>query len=259
MKTSYSFLCGYSYAWIAGYKPETFDKINQVLISAEQDPESDFAKKLIIRNRPLADQIIDSYGKLGFLFLSRDCIRRVNGPHPLAHVYVSYYLYNFIYDCKAFLDAVATMLNDLYSVGESGGGIDFKHRQFKEKLSKKLIVKAPELDRSIKQNENWFDTVVDWRDKLIHRFSTPVSPAVSSNHWPSKEELGNWSLTPCKMLVEPHPYREPDFKTLEKKYGKVFLEIEPFCEDWIKKACVFYDHVCEAVLKECGKEETSSY
>jgi len=245
MNADYSYLCGYSYAWRIGYKPEAFERLEKALVIVEQDPDSEFAKKLIVRDRALAEQIMDSYGKLGFLFLSRDYIRQVNGKHPLAHIYVSYHLYNFIYDCKAFLDAVAVMLNDFYLVGKTRGYIDFKHELFRGEI----IEKEPKIEKIIRKHEDWFVTVSNWRDKLIHRFSTTIAPFTSSNHWPTEEELDQGSLQPCMMLVEPRPLLRPHLKELEKKYGKriMFREIDPFCKEWIDNACDFYDQVCNAI------------
>ena len=249
MGVEYSFLCGYSYAWQAGYKPKAFTRLEKFLLSEKPDSESDFAKKLIIKDRVLVQQIHDSYGKLGFLFLSRDYIRKVNGKHPLAHIYVSYHLYNFIYDSKAFLDALAVMLNDFYSIGEAKGvWIDLKHKPFREKV----IKKEARLEKIMRRYENWFSIVANWRNKLIHRFSTTIAPFMSTDHGLheiTKEELDQSSRLPCMMLVEPRPLLTGGLKELEKKYGKgnTFREIDPFCEEWIHKACDLYDQTCSAI------------
>jgi hypothetical protein len=248
MSTEYSSLCGYSYAWQAGYKPKAFARLEKLLLSENPDPEF-FAKKLIIKNPVLVEQIRDSYGKLGFLFLARDYIRKVNGKHPLAHIYVSYHLYNFIYDCKAFLDALAVMLNDFYSTGETEGPqIDLNRKPFREKV----IKKEPKLEKIIRKYENWFSIVADWRKSLIHRFSTIVLPYISTDHRlreTTKEEVDQGSLLPCMMLVEPRPLLPGVFQELEKKYGKgnTFREIDPFCEEWINKTCDLYDQASSAI------------
>jgi len=244
MNTEFSALCGYSYAWQVGYKPEAFERLEKILFIVEDDPDSDFAKKLIVKDRTLVEQIQDSYGKLGFLFLSREYIRKINGKHPLAYIYVSYHLYNFIYDCKAFLDAVAVMLKDFYSIGKIKGDIDFKWKPFRDEI----IKKEPKLKKIIRKHQDWFITVAKWRDDLIHRFSTSIAPFVSADHWGTKEELDKWSLLPCMMLVEPRPLLS-GYLELDKKYGKgkIFREIDPFCEEWIEKACHLYNQVCDVI------------
>jgi hypothetical protein len=246
MSVEYSFLCGYSYAWQAGYKPKAFTRLEKLLFSEKPDHNSDFAKELIVKDRVLVRQIGDSYGKLGFLFLSRDYIRKVNGKHPLAHIYVSYHLYNFIYDCKAFLDALAVMLNDSCSIGETiGVRIDLKRKPFREKI----IQREAKLEKVIRKHEDWFGVVAAWRDDLIHRFSTTIAPFLSLDHRPSEQELNQTGYQPCMMLMEPRPLFGEYVKELEKKYGKgnIMREIDPFCEEWIDKACDLYDQACSAI------------
>lgn len=248
MSSEYSFLCGYSYAWQAGYKPKAFTRLEKLLVQEKTDADSSFAKELVIKNRTLTEQLQDSYGKLGFLFLSRDYIRKVNGKHPLDHIYVSYHLYNFMYDCKAFLDALAVMLNDFYSIAEKRRGkIDLKLETFRNKL----IEKDASLTKVIKKYESWFSTVAIWRDNLIHRFSTNISPVIFTDHplnEVTKEELDNCH-TPCMMLQEPKPLLTGGIRELEKKYGKgkIFREIDPFCQEWINNACDLYDQICNAI------------
>lgn len=243
MSAEFSPLCGYSYAWRVGYKPQAFERLEKMLIIEKSDPDS--AETHIFTDIDLIEQIIDSYGKLGFLFLSRDCIIEVNGKVPASHVLVHYYLYNFIYDCKAYLDSVAIMLNDFYSIGKRGGSIDLKLSSFRDEV----IHKAPKLKKIIKKHENWFDTVASWRRDLIHRFSSPIGFELS--YVPSREEMEEFikKNQPCVMFVEPQPYFSANYPELNKKYGKAFRKIEPFCEEWIAKACEFYDQVCDVIAE----------
>lgn len=237
----FSFLCGYSYAWRVGYKPTAFNGLEKVLI-IKSDGSIDISK-----NPGLIEQIMDSYGKLGFLFLSRDYIRTVNGKIRGSHVYVYYHLYNFIYDCKSYLDSVAVMLNDFYSIGKTGGDVDFKHSSFRCKV----IQKEPKLEKIIKKYEDWFVTVAYWRDNLIHRFSSPIGWSRNDISLPSQEDLNKIleENPPVKMLVEPQPLLSANFAELKKKYGEAFREIDPFCKEWIDKACDFYDQVCNIILE----------
>lgn len=245
MSAEFSFLCGYSYTWKAGYKPKAFEKLEKMLINEEADPQS-FAKKIIYerqKDRKLVQQLIDSYGKLGFLFLSKDYIEKINGKVPLSHMFVTYHLFNFIYDSKAFLDSVAVMLNDFYTIGKTDRHIDFKESSFRDAVVKK----EPKLQRIIKEYESWFVTVASWRRDLIHRFSTIIAPFTSVESWPTEEELHRFALARCVMPMEPRPYLSPNFTKLKKKYGKEVREIEPFCEEWIDRARDLYDQVCNVV------------
>lgn len=241
------FLCGYSYAWKVGYIPRAFEKLGRILIRDIGTQE------LAIKDRRLVQQIIDSYGKLGFLFLSRDYILQVNGKVPLSHIYVTYHLYNFIYDCKAFLDSVAIMLNDFYQIGAVGGNIDFKKSSFRNTIAER----ETKLHGIMEKHKKWFVKVVAWRDALIHKFSTIIAPSYApSDRWPTDEELTIFMKRnpPCVMPMEPSPYLTLNSAKL-KKYGRVVREIESFCQEWIDKACDLYDRVCD-VISESWTDRT---
>jgi len=246
LNTEPSLLCGYSYTyWKVGYKPQAFEKLERVLIFTKKpNPES-----IVVVVNPkyydLVEQIIDSFGKLGFLFLSRDEINKVNGKIRGSHLYVYYHLYNFIYDCKAYLDAVAVMLNDFYKIGRTKGDIDFQHGDFRDAV----IRKAPKLKKIIKQNIKWFDEVVKWRTALIHKFSAPLG--TPQGKMLTKEEFDTLIEIPVNMmLVEPQPFLSANFPELIKKHGTAFRDIDPFCEEWISIACDFYNSVCNVIADD---------
>jgi len=223
------------------FKPQVFEKLEEMLIKVESSSER--ATHISFKNIDLVEQIIDSYGKLGFLFYSRDRIREVNGKVTASHVFVHYYLTNFIYDCKAYLDSVAVMLNDFYKIGKSGGEIDFYFNSFRNIV----IEKEPELTDIIQELESWFIKVYNWRRDLIHKYTSPVGWHFTKV--PSAEEMDELlkKNPPCLMLIEPQPYFSANYPELNKKYGTAFLEIDPFCQEWITNACHFYNRVCEVI------------
>lgn len=245
--TGFSPLCAYSYAWRAGYKPQAFDRLEPILIVENTDPRSEFTH--VYTDIDLIEQIIDSFGKLGFLFYSRDRIQELNGKVRASHVYVHFYLYNFIYDSKAYLDSIAVMLNDFYQIGERGGKIDFKYGLFRNKV----IENEPRLTDIINELEPWFIKVYNWRRDLIHRFSSPVGWHLIEV--PTQEEMDEYleRSPPNLMLVEPQPYFSANFPELNKKYGTSFQEIDPFCEEWISNACNFYEHVCDVIANALAR------
>ena len=247
----YSFLCGQSYAWQVGYKPKTFDDLEKKLIIKDTSKEADIPM-FKFTNPVLVGQIQDCYQKLGFLFFSRDAIRSINGIHENQHVLLPYYLYNFIFDGKAFLDAVAVLLNDFYIIGKIGGEIDFKFGSFRDEV----IKREPKLKKYCTEKIKWFDDVISWRESLIHKFSTLISPYVESarpfSEWPTSEDLDMLARTPCKMLREPRPIYvgARDLDELRKKYGTPYMEIDPFCTEWINNSCELFDNVCLAILEK---------
>lgn len=242
--TEPSLLCGYSYAyWRTGYKPQVFDEFEKILIIHDR------LKPHFVEPNPkhydLVEQIIDSFGKLGYLFLSKDRIKEVNGKINQGHLYVYYYTYNFIYDCKSFLDSIAVILNSYYELGKNEGDIDLKKGKFRDEVCNK----QPKLRNTMKQYQKWFDNVVKWRDSLIHKFSVPIGTPIT--YVPSHEELNEMQEIPyCKMLIEPQPFLSANFPELEKRYGTAFIDIEDFCEEWITNACNFYNKVCDVIADD---------
>jgi hypothetical protein len=247
MPEKFSILCGYSYAWKAGYVPTAFESLERVAVAQRESPDSD-VPELVVKDRKLVEHVIDSYGKLGFLFLSRDCISDVNGKVPLSHMYVSYHLYNFVYDCKAFLDAVAVMLNDIYSIGRDGGDIDLKHCSFRADIMKA----EPRLATTINRHKQWFLTVACWRDHLIHRGSTIVAPFRDSLYLATQADLNELiaKKPKCRMLMEPVPYLSPDMQRLKRKYGAATRDVDTFCAEWMQNACDLYSEVCDVIAEK---------
>ncbi len=241
--TEPSLLCGYSYAcWRVGYKPQAFQKLESILIISDKPNPESIIVSVNQKYYTLVEQIIDSFGKLGFLFLSRDEIRKVNGKIRGSHLYVYYHLYNFIYDCKAYLDAVAVMLNDFYHIEEKKGRIDLQ-KGFKDKV----VDKDPKYEKIMKQYTKWFDEVTKWRNALIHKFSVPIG--TPQGRMLTKEELDSLIEIPFNMmLVEPQPFLSIDFPDLIKKHGTAFRDIDSFCEEWISNACDFYEHTCNIIF-----------
>lgn len=241
MTSKYVYFCGSSYAWHEGYLPRAFHDLDNILVGkSEEDP-----KTLMIDNKQLVDQIQDSYNKLGFIFLARKYIKEINGKSSLQHTLIPFHLSNFTYDCKAFLDAVAVLLNDVYSLGRNGGQIDFRHGRFIDAINKA----EPKLVTSLGTYDKWIQDVINWRDCLIHKFSTTIAPYIEMDRWPTDEELTALSRERCMMPMEPIPSLSGNYSKLRKKYGKSHQEIEPFCDRWIKNACNFYDEVCIALLQ----------
>lgn len=243
-------LFGYSRAPKYNYIPPSFKKLNTQLgnIKAEGQRRAHF--KLSYKKRDLAQQIIDCYGKIGFLFIAKDYIQQENSLRNYTHE-PHYHLYNFIYDTKAFLDAVSVLLNDHYSLGRSGGHIDLKHYRFRQEI----IEEEPLLMNILKKKEKWILDVVKWRESVIHKLSIPLGYSLDHE---SAEKMSPQNDRPALMMPnEPIPYLISDYSEIIKKYGSVWQPIEPFCDLWIKNACELFDTVCETISSSLLKRASA--
>ena len=94
-------------------------------------------------------------------------------------------MFNFIYDTKAFLDAIAVTINDAYKIGLRSGEIDLKLKNFVDKVVK---IK-PSLGNALRKHQSWIKEVTQWRDALVHKYSTPVAPYGEGLRDPTLEDL----------------------------------------------------------------------
>jgi len=228
-----------SYAGQSGYIISQIDTLEKYLIEEKEN-------RILIKNGPLFSQINDMLVKIGFLLFSKDAISKIDYKDPLCQPYYSYYLSNFIYDCKAFLDSVAVTLNDFYKMGFSKGDIDLQKGNFLDRLADDSTL----LSTEIKKQSPWISEVVKWRDDIIHRFSIVVAPYKEKAGPPTKEDDPN--DIPMMMLVEPRPLHQMfnSTKTLRETHGKIMMEIIPFCDKWINQSKTLFEKTCDSIIKD---------
>jgi len=106
------------------------------------------------------EYLSDAIEKLGFLYFARDKMKN-NEDIPTS----KYYIYNFIFDCKALLDTIAGLINHHYELRKRKGGIDLN----KPRFVKALYTKNPLLSKDIENFGEWIKWINRWRLDLIHR------------------------------------------------------------------------------------------
>lgn len=167
------------------------------------------------------DYMSDALEKLGFLYFSGDRIKKhFNNLHAC-----KYYIYNSVFDCKAFLDTVAGLLNHHYKLGKRKASIDLCKSQFLEALSRKDEI----LSRKIGNLNMWLSKLDDWRNELIHRHGTPLFP-VGKN----------------QFLMPLEPRRLSEVMLLQGP----FVDPIEFCEDNIMCAHRVLEIVFEHILND---------
>jgi len=131
-------VCHQSYLWKIGVEVKNLAEIVQQVNEMRKKRGADFTKtddgKIRHTKEYLyLDYISDALEKLGFLYFSRDEMKK----HFKNLHACKYYVYNSIFDCKAFLDTVAGLLNHHYEFRKKRTRIDLNHHQFLKDLSKK--------------------------------------------------------------------------------------------------------------------------
>lgn len=223
-----------SYLNTIGYAPSSLDKISQLIA-----PTDDRGTGVIL-SRILTDDLLNMSMKLGFTWQARDFIFKIASDNNPDVILANFYLSNFIYDAKAFLDSVAISLNDFYKLGFKDGDIDLVKGTFVNMLEKK----SPILSQYIRKNTKWISDVVDWRMKIIHRFSILVA-----NYSTMYDQKG--IKMPLRMPTEPISF----FAMSEyiHNQGKS-ISVISFIDKWLNSAKELFESTCEDLAEFIVKE-----
>lgn len=183
-------------------------------------------------------KVLNVFNKLGFMFLSTNKIKELNGGIPTnTQVFIQYELNNFIFYTKSTLDSIAIILNAAYQLGFSKGDIDLKRINFTEVLFQKKSNSS--VAGLIDSKRKWINEVVKWRDEMNHRTFNFVAqtsdPQVTNDH--------SYRMVRDPLNIMDHKNNQ----FVSKKYGgNSMQEILPFCESWMSN--------CKALVEELGKE-----
>lgn len=178
--------------------------------------------------------ISDSLEKLGFLYFARDQIKNIENSRPrwepISVISVKYHIYNFIFDCKAFLDALGSLLNYHFNLGLSKGDIDFNKSKFRQILASKNM----ELSKAIEEHLKWIKELSDWRIKLIHRQGILVFGCHDENGY----------------SIPKKPLRYTEYYTAQEKGSYYCVDL---CQKYIEHAQEIFDASCKAIVKTLRK------
>lgn len=163
----------------------------------------------------------DALEKLGFLYFARDRLKKYKRDLHAG----KYHVYNSIFDCKAFLDTIAGLLNHHYKLETRRIQTDLKHTKFLQKLADK----NSKLAREISRFEVWIKAISKWRNILIHRHGIFL------------------------LFHKDDRYLMP---TKPKRFAEILLSDEPlvdpieFCEENIKYAKLIFEIVCGHIQRD---------
>lgn len=218
-----SILCATSYFQTNENIPNIIQKLDNLLITRHDG-------QIFVKNSELAKHINNLCIKFGFMYTCKDYLKEsIHGNQPKTNFFLS----NFIYDSKAFLDSSCMLLNYFYVLELKGGNIDFRKNIFLTKLKEK----RSDIESKVQQQYKWICDVRDYRDKVIHRSSIAsiiFSPPDSSGKRPKDN------------IVKMHPKFYSLFDLIQRsgiKDSVKPLDIISFCDNWLKEAQIMFDMV----------------
>lgn len=171
------------------------------------------------------DLITNCLQKYGFMLYANDSILKYNGKIQDCGIFVTYHLSNFIFNTKSLSDSLAVMTKHFLSLDVNGGDIDLNKRIFLEQL----IAREPNFSTILQNKKNWIQSVVQWRNDLIHKKGITVFPIIAQGPEPSYEELGKIKV---QMMVQSGGIKEiSDMFKNPKIKRPYYQEIEPFCNE----------------------------
>lgn len=214
-----------------GQCPEIVKKLDKLLVIQNE-------KGFGIKDIQLAEHINNLIVKTGFMSIVKNYLEEsIKGDQAETNFFLS----NFISNTKAFLDAVAILLNYVFSLELVGGNIDFRKGMLLEQLSKT----QPEITSKIKDQQKWINDVIAWRDEVIHRSclaSIIYSPPDETGKRP-KDNI-------VRMPVKPVSIFELIQKSglSQKMIGD--QDIPTFCIEWIRQASIMFDNTLSHIEKK---------
>lgn len=228
-----SILCATSYFQTNGDIPNIIQKLDDLLIIRHNG-------KIDIKDTEIAKHINNLCIKFGFMHICKDYLKEsIQGDQPKTNFFLS----NFIYDSKAFLDSCCMLLNYFYNLELKGGNIDFRKNIFLTTLKEK----RSDIEIKIQQQYKWICNVRDYRDKVIHRSS------IASIIFSAPDESGK---RPKDNIVKMHSKLYSLFDLIQKsgiKDSGESLDIISFCDNWLKEAQIMFDMVLLFIEKDFQK------
>ena len=228
-----------SYAFKIKYEPDSLLKLESVIFLDDTT--------FVTKEKDLAGNINNVQIKYGFMLMAEDFLKQtIQGKQIPTH----YHLSNFIFNAKAFLDAIAITLNDFYRLEFVKGEIDLS----KDKFINKLKTCNPNLADYFSNKKKWINEVVIWRDEMIHKKSIFMGYISPSN------EHGDPVDLTVKMPMEPITVYDgaEEMQRLKKKYGESGQDIIKFCQNWINEGDNFIQIVYSEILNKHTKNKSSS-
>jgi len=215
-----------SYASKSGYNPKFLRELDHYLVTMD------------VWTRPfkeLGRYVLNATDKLGMVFYAKEQIaklKRLRRPY----IEVRYHITNVIISSKACLDALATILNEVYGMGYRKGKIDLATTR--SDLLHQISKVNRKLGSSLKKHEKWINNITDYRDSVIHKIML-VTPPIGPTSDPS-------GLTKPMSVKVPSLPLTLDYVE-QKKIS--WLDAEDYCQRLIEQLQKLIEIVCVDLLR----------
>jgi len=215
-----------SYAKESGYNPQFLRELDHYLVTM-----SSWTNPV----RDLGIYLLNATDKLGMVFYARDQIVNLSKKPRPSRVQIRYHVVNSIVSCKGCLDALATIVNDVYGLGYRKGEIDLATIRSNllhhiEKTNKKLW-------DLLKNHEKWINRITTYRDFVIHKIMLSTPPIGSQKD----------VAKPIKVYV---PSKPLSINTREDEQRKVsWIDAGEFCKMMIEPLQNVMEIVCVDLLR----------
>jgi len=222
-----SYFTLFSYASKAGYNPEFMRGLDHYLVTMD-----DFTRPF----KELGRYLLNATDKLGMVLYAKELIKKLKEAERPSYIEIRYHIVTAIVSCKGCLDALATILNEVYGIGYSKGKIDLATNR--SDLLHQIGKINKKLGSLLKKHEKWINEITEYRDFVIHRIML-VTPPMRPTSDPS-------GLTqPIKVQVPSQPITI-DHGTLK---GIDWIEAEDFCQSLIESLQELIETVCVDLLQ----------
>jgi len=235
-----SLLVGQSFGPKYGYKPIVYrDLANQLVHDVENG-----AMKI----SPAIEHLANAYEKLGFIMYARGEVGNLDTRTNYYDIIIKYHLYNVIFYCKAFLDAVSNTISSALNIKmRKPANIDLSKKKFIEEIACKM----PELEEELRNFCVWIDYVTEFRMKLIHRQRIFFLHKELPIHR-SQPEMFREPIDP--ILFFDKVMLDALDKKLAEKYGSSKIYVGDFCQQQLEKAKALFETVILAFKRKIEKE-----
>jgi hypothetical protein len=223
-----SYFTLFSYAKEVGYAPEFLKKLDHYLVTMDG------------RTKPFKDlgrHILNVTDKLGMIFYAKEQIAKLKETKYPSYIEIRYHIVNAIIACKGCLDALAAILNEVYSIGYRKGKIDLATTR--SDLLYQIGKVNQKLGSTLKKHEKWINHVTEYRDFLTHRIMLITLPFAG----PTSDASG--LMEPIKVQVPSHPL------TIDYVENKPisWVDAEDYCQSLIRHLQEIIEIICSDLLK----------
>lgn len=203
-----SYFTFFSYAKNCGYNPLFLRELDHYLVTM-----STYGKPV----KEIGRYLLNVTEKLGNVLYARDRITEMNYSKSYLFREIRYHITNAIIHSKACIDALATILNEVYGIGYKKGKIDLS--TIRSDLLHKLQ-KYP-VGKRIKKYEKWINKVTVYRDFVIHKIMLVTPPIGKVKKSPKPIQI-----VKCKVPTKPITINDA-----EKRIQ--WIDAEDYCQELI--------------------------